>query len=83
MKVELAVSILNWAPKLTGREARLATEFMSEEANTKAMQRKVAQTLPGRSKGGLIASETESFLLLSVNIGSTMSSGSWWGVPTN
>jgi hypothetical protein len=47
--LEEAVSILIQAPKLTVCQAMLAAEFTPEEANNKAMQRKVARTLPGQS----------------------------------
>ena len=51
-KLKKAVSILIRGPNLTVREAMLAAEFSLEEANTKFMQRKVARSLPGKSKGG-------------------------------
>ncbi len=48
-KLEEAVSILIEHPKLTVREAMLAAEFTPEEVNNKAMQRKVARSLRGKS----------------------------------
>ena len=53
VKVDKAVSILQRAPNLMVREAMLAAEFTASEANSKAIQRKVARSLPGKSKGGL------------------------------
>ena len=52
-KVAKAVSILTRAPTLSVREAMLAAEFPASEASTKSMQRKVARSLPGKSKGGM------------------------------
>ena len=48
-KLEEAVSILIEHPNLTVRRAMLAAEFTPEEVNNKAMQPKVARTLPGQS----------------------------------
>ena len=49
-----AVSLLMKAPKLTVREAMLAAEFAPSEADNKTMQRKVARSLPGHTKRGMI-----------------------------
>jgi hypothetical protein len=49
MKLEEAGSILIEHPNLTVCLAMLAAEVTPEEANNKAMQRKVARALPGKS----------------------------------
>jgi hypothetical protein len=41
---------LVWAPQLTVREAMILAKFTKEEANTKLMQRKVAQSMPMKAK---------------------------------
>lgn len=53
-KVAKAVSLLMKAPKLTVREAMLAAEFAPSETDNKTMQRKVARSLPGHTKRGMI-----------------------------
>jgi len=49
-KVAKAASLLKQAPILTVRQAMLASEFTIKEASTKWMQRKVARSLPGKTK---------------------------------
>ncbi len=71
-KLEEAISILIEHPKLTVRQVMLAAEFTPQEANDKAMQWKVARSLPGQSKGGLITATT---VPLIVEVGTTPSSG--------
>ena len=67
-KLELAVTFLTWAPKMTVHQAMLAAEFSSEDANNKVLQRKVARTLPNGSKGELKTSVTESVPVSAVDI---------------
>lgn len=67
-QVNKAVSILLRAPTLTVREAMLAAEFTTQEADNKAIQRKVARSLPGKSKGGLEDNSTGSRPLANVDI---------------
>jgi len=50
-KVKHAVATLMWAPGITVHEAMILAKFTDDEANTKTMQRKVAQTsMPMKSK---------------------------------
>jgi hypothetical protein len=49
-KAKEAVSILVWAPQLTVWAAMILTDFTKDEANTKLMQRKVAQSMPMKAK---------------------------------
>ena len=71
-KVAVAVPILIRVPTLTVREAMLAAEFTPSEANTKTMQRKVARSLPGKSKCGW----KENIPLSTVNIATNVSEAS-------
>ncbi len=45
-----AVATLMRAPGLTVREAMILAKFTDDEANTKSMQRKVARSMPMKSK---------------------------------
>ncbi len=49
-KAKAAASVLIRAPQLTVREAMILAKFTKEEANTKSMQRKVAQSMPMKAK---------------------------------
>jgi hypothetical protein len=49
-KAKEAVSILLRAPQLTVWEAIILADFTKDEANTKSMQRKVAQSMPMKAK---------------------------------
>jgi hypothetical protein len=49
-KAKAAASVLIRVPQLTVREAMILAEFTKEEANTKSMQRKVAQSMPMKAK---------------------------------
>ncbi len=49
-KAKEAVSILFRAPQLTVQEAMILADFTKDEANTKLMQRKVAQSMPMKAK---------------------------------
>ena len=45
-----AVATLMRAPGITVREAMILAKFTDDEANTKSMQRKVARSMPMKSK---------------------------------
>jgi hypothetical protein len=49
-KAKKAVSIQLWALQLTVWEAMILADFTKDEANTKSMQRKVAQSMPMKVK---------------------------------
>jgi hypothetical protein len=49
-KMAKTASILNWAPMLTVFVATVAAKVTPSEANSKSMQQKVAQALPGKLK---------------------------------
>ena len=49
-KVKHAVAALMRAPGITVHEAMILAKFTDDEANTKTMQRKVAQSMPIKSK---------------------------------
>jgi hypothetical protein len=49
-KAKKAVSILLQAPQLTIWEAMVLTDFTKDEANTKSMQRKVAQSMQMKAR---------------------------------
>ena len=65
-KAKEAVSILLWAPQLTVQEAMILADFTKDEANTKWMQRKVAQSMPMKAKK---ASLTTAHASISVSTG--------------
>ncbi len=65
-KVKAAISILNWVKGLTIHEAMILAKFTEAEANTKLMQRKVAQSMPMKAKK---ASLTTAHTSVSVSIG--------------
>ncbi len=65
-KAKKAVSILLWAPQLTVREAMILADFTKDEANTKSMQRKLAQSMPMKAKK---ASLTTAHASISVSTG--------------
>jgi hypothetical protein len=65
-KANEAVSILLRAPQLTVQEAMILADFTKDEANTKSMQRKVAQSMPMKAKK---ASLTTAHASLSVSTG--------------
>jgi hypothetical protein len=49
-KAKATASVLIRAPQLTVHEAMNLDKFTEEEANTKLMQRKVAQSMPMKAK---------------------------------
>ena len=65
-KANEAVSILLRAPQLTVQEAMILADFTKDEANTKSMQRKVAQSMPMKAKK---ASLTTAHASVSVSTG--------------
>jgi hypothetical protein len=65
-KVKETVSILLRAPQLTVQEAMILADFTKDEANTKLMQRKVAQSMPMKAKK---ASLTTAHASVSVSTG--------------
>jgi hypothetical protein len=65
-KAKEAVSILLWAPQLTVQEAMILADFTKDEANTKSMQRKVAQSMLMKAKK---ASLTTAHASVSVSTG--------------
>jgi hypothetical protein len=68
-KAKEAVSILLWAPQLTVREAMILANFTIDEANTKSMQQKVAQSMPMKAKK---ASLTTAHASVSISTGVLM-----------
>jgi hypothetical protein len=60
------VSILLWVLQLTVWEAMILADFMEDEAITKSMQRKVAQSMPMKAKK---ASLTTANASISVSFG--------------
>ncbi len=65
-KAKEAVSILLWALQLTVQEAMILADFTKDEANTKSMQRKGAQSMPMKAKK---ASLTTAHASISVSTG--------------
>ncbi len=65
-KAKAAASVLIRAPQLAVREAMILAKFTEEEANTKLMQRKVAQSMPMKAKK---ASLTTAHASVSVSTG--------------
>ncbi len=65
-KAKAAASALIRAPQLTVCEAMILAKFTEEEANTKFMQRKVAQSMPMKAKK---ASLTTAHASVSVSTG--------------
>ena len=61
-----AVRLLMKAPTLTVREAMLAAKFKPLDANNKTIQRKVAWSLPGKTKHGM----KENIPLCNINVNS-------------